>query len=136
MVEKQRNKINKGMLKALRGESPRERLLHRLHCVAMALSGSSASESARVFGDSPRAVAYWITQFKQHGVEGLEEEGRPGRPPTLNAVQLKRLQKFIKLSRDRGEEINAHALAAYILGEFGLSVNPHLAWRILKKLTM
>ena len=134
MIKKSKHSMNKATLKALRGKSSRERLLHRLHCVAMALNGSSASEAARIYGDSPRAVAYWVTQFKQCGIDGLEENSRPGRPSTLDAEQLNVLQRFIKTSQNKGKTINASELENFIFREFKVSVNPHLSWRILKKL--
>jgi transposase len=135
MKQKSRPVITKEMLTTLRGNSSRERLLHRLHSVALVLNGSSASETARIYGDSPRAVAYWVTRFKKHGLEGLKEESRPGRPSTLNATQLKKLQSFLKQSTTKSRPVNAKELSAYILKEFRISLTPHLCWRILKRLT-
>ena len=132
-MEKKNHSVTKAALKALRGESPRERLLHRLHCVAMALNGSSASEAARIYGDSPRAVAYWVTQFKQQGMDGLTEETRPGRPTTLSDEQLKIVQTFIKHLQDESKPINSSGVADFILTEFGISLNRNLCWRILKR---
>ena len=123
------------MLATLRGDSSRERLLHRMHSVVLVLNGSSSSETARIYGDSPRAVAYWVTRFKQHGIDGLKDESRPGRPSTLNAAQLKKVQTYLKQSAARSKSINAKALSAHILKEFGICLNPHLCWRILKRLT-
>jgi transposase len=135
MKQKSRPVITKGMLVTLRGDSSRERLLHRLHSVALVLKGSSASETARIYGDSPRAVAYWVTRFKKHGIKGLQEESRPGRPSTLNATQLKKVQTYLKQSNAMSRPVNAKMLSAYILKEFGIPLNPHLCWRILKRLT-
>jgi len=106
-----------------------------MHSVALVLSGSSASETGRIYGDSPRAVAYWVTRFKKHGIEGLKEESRPGRPSTLNAKQLMKLQTYLKQSAAISRPVNAKTLSAYIQKEFGISLNPHLCWRILKRLT-
>ena len=72
--------IPKALLKKLRGNSSSERLLHRLHAVALVAGGLSASEVGQIYGDSPRAVAYWVTQYRKSGFEGLQEEDRPGRP--------------------------------------------------------
>jgi transposase len=134
-MQKPKHTITKQTLKTLRGESPRERLLHRLHCVAMALNGSSASEAARIYGDSPRAVAYWVTQFKQHGIEGLEEEARPGRPSQLSKAQLNRLQTFVKQAGAKSKPVNAHSISDFLLKEFGLSLAYRQCWRILKRMT-
>ena len=134
-MQKKNHAITKTMLKVLRGETPRERQLHRLHCVTMALNGSSASEAGRIYGDSPRAVAYWVTQFKQKGIDGLTEEARPGRPTKLSDEQLKKVQTFIKQSRGESKPLNSTAVAAFILTEFGIALNANLCWRILKRFT-
>ena len=134
-MQKPKNTITKDTLKKLRGDSSRERLLHRLHCVAMTMNGSSASEAARIFGDSPRAVAYWVTQFKQHGIEGLEEDTRPGRPSQFNEVQIKQLQRFLNQCKRKSQPVKASTLATFILKELGISLPYRQCWRILKRLT-
>ena len=134
-MQKPKYTITKQTLKTLRGESPRERLLHRLHCVAMALNGSSASEAARIYGGSPRAVAYWVTQFKRHGIEGLEEEARSGRPSQLSKDQLNKVQSFVKQAGAKSKSLNAHSISDFLLKEFGLSLTYRQCWRILTRMT-
>jgi transposase len=124
----------KAMLRTLRGETPRERLLHRLHSVVLVLSGQSASEVARIHGDSPRAVAYWISRFNDEGVTGLKDDQRPGRPSKLDAKQMNKLQTFLKREKQQSKSVNAEALAAFILTEFRISLTPRQCWRILKRL--
>jgi transposase len=123
----------KAIQRELRGETPRERLLHRLHGVVLVLSGRSASEVAGIYGDSPRAVAYWVSRFNEEGMAGLEEEQRPGRPSKLDERQMKSLQTFLKRAKQNAESINAKALAAFILSEFGISLTARQCWRILNK---
>ena len=127
-------KIPKDALRQLRGASARERLLHRLHCVALVLAGLSASEVGRIYGDSPRAVAYWVKRFKAEGVSGLEEEARPGRPSKLNAAQLKRVQTFWKQAGVQSKPVNAEALASFILTKLRITLTPRQCWRILNRL--
>ena len=115
-------------------ESPRARLLHRLHSVALVAYGLSASEVGRIFNDSPRAVAYWVKRFKQHGLAGLEEESKPGRPSKLNPAQMKKLQAYLKRSEASSKPVKAETLAAYILKKFGVILTTVQCWRILKKL--
>jgi transposase len=123
------------MVRDLCAESPDKRLLHRLHCVALVNHGLSASQVARAFGDSPRAVSYWVTRFKKEGIEGLHEETRPGRPSKLNPSQTKKLQAFLKHSRARSEPVKAGTLSAYISNEFNIVITPGQCRRILKRLT-
>ena len=46
-------------------------------------------EVARLLGDSPRTVAYWVRRFAEEGFAGLAESDRPGRPRRLSPEQLK-----------------------------------------------
>ena len=135
MKEKSRHTITKETLATLRGDSSRERLLHRLHGVALVLSGLSASEAARIYGDSPRAVAYWVTRFKKDGLDGLNEETRPGRPSKLNQSQLKKLQTLLNKSAARSKSVKAKILAEYISKEFGIVLTVRQCWRIVNRLT-
>lgn len=124
----------KKLLVILRGETPRERLLHRLHSVALVLSGLSASEVGRLYGDSARAVAYWVTRFDAEGVRGLEEEARPGRPSKLNPAQMQKLAIFVARSERASKSVNANKLADFILTEFNVVLTPRQCWRILNRL--
>ena len=126
--------IPKALLKKLRGNSSSERLLHRLHAVALVSSGLSASEVGLIYSDSSRAVAYWVTQYRKNGFEGLGEESRPGRPAQLSPTQMKNLQRFVKQSRARSQTVNANILSKYIKKEFGISLSTPQCWRILKRL--
>jgi len=123
------------MVRDLCAESPDKRLLHRLHCVALVNHGLSASEAARIFNDSPRAVAYWVTRFKKEGIDGLREEARPGRPPKLNPSQMKKLKAFLKQSSAKSEPVKAETLSAYITNEFNIIITSGQCRRILKRLT-
>jgi len=134
MKKKASYTINSDMVRDLCAESPRARLLHRLHSVALVAYGLSSSEVGRIFNDSPRAVAYWVKRFKQHGLAGLEEESRPGRPSRLNPAQMKKLQTFLKRSQADSKPVKAEALADYILKEFGIVLTANRCWRIMKRL--
>jgi transposase len=134
MQKKQPFVITGGMVRDVCAESPRARLLHRLHSVALVAYGLSASEVARIFDDSPRAVAYWVKRFKHHGLAGLDEESRPGRPSKLNPAQMKKLQTFLIRSQAGSKVVKAETLADYILKEFKIVLTIRQCWRILKRL--
>ena len=122
------------MVRDLCAGSPRERLLHRAHCVVLVLYGLSASEVARIFGDSPRAVAYWVKRFQNDGMKGLGEDSRPGRPSKLTAQQRRRLEAFIKRSRAKSKGVNAEALSQFIRNEYGINLTIRQCLRILKRM--
>jgi transposase len=134
MNPKDKKMLTQTMLRTLRGKTPRERLLHRLHSVVLVLKGQSASEVARIHGDSPRAVAYWVSRFNDEGLKGLEDTQRPGRPSKLDTRQMEKLQTFVKRSKQQSKAVNAETLAAFILTEFEISLTPRQCWRILNRI--
>lgn len=135
MEEKSPKTINEPMLNELRGNTPRERVLHRLHSVTLVLKGLSASEVARFYGDSPRAVSYWVTRFKKDGLNGLNEEVRPGRPSKLKPAQIKILQTFLNKSSEKSQMEKAVLTAEFISKQFGIVLTVRQCWRILKRIT-
>lgn len=130
----QKQKPATQLLKTLHGIDARERFLHRLHCIALIHHGKSASQVAEIYGDSPRAVAYWMRRFNERGVEGLKEELRPGRPMKLSRPQLRRVQLFVLRHAKKAHRIKARELAAYISGTFRVNLTLRQCWRILKTL--
>ena len=53
---------------------------HRLHGVLLLAQGMTCPEAARLLGDAPRSVEYWVRRFEQKGLVGLREGERAGRP--------------------------------------------------------
>ncbi len=123
------------MVRDICSKSPDTKLLHRLHCVALVFNGFSASEVGRIFNDSPRAVAYWVTRYKKAGLDGLREESKPGRPPKLNPSQMGKLQIFLQQSRARSPRVKAQTVSDYISNQFGIVLTVRQCWRIVKRLT-
>ena len=65
--------------------SEESRYDHRLHGVLLVAQGLTCPEVAKLLGDAPRTVEYWIGSFEKRGLAGLQEgerSGRPGRPAT------------------------------------------------------
>ena len=134
MEEKTQKGVSNSISKTLHGDTARERLLHRAHAVTLVLSGVSSSQVGRIYGDSPRAVAYWVTRFKKEGLDGLQDEAKPGRPSTLTSSQISKLQKHLSHFQEESESKKAEKSANYILKEFGITLTVRQCWRILKRL--
>jgi len=49
-------------------------------------------EVARLLGDAPRSVEYWVHRYEERGLAGLTEGERSGRPRRLDEKQLKENQ--------------------------------------------
>ena len=121
--------------KRLRGETEMERFLHRLHCAVLVATGQlSASAVARIYGDSPRAVANWVVRFGAHGLGGLREEQRSGRPSTLSAAQAGKLARFVGERRAQSQPVTGPLLADFIERSFAVRLTVRQCWRILKKM--
>src|SRR5574340_446465 len=56
-----------------------------LHNVLLITGGHSCQQVADLFGADRRTVQRWVTRFESHGLEGLRDGERPGRPTTLDA---------------------------------------------------
>jgi transposase len=133
MTPNQRKKLPPKLLRTLRGSSPEERILHRLHSVVLVLNGFSCSEVAKCYGDSARSVAYWVERFEGKGLAGLEEEARSGRPSKLTPAQLKKVAGFLKGSQTGETPVDGKALSVFIKRRFGVSLTVRQCRRIVKQ---
>lgn len=83
------------------------RYFHRLHVVLYVLHGASPYEAARLYGDSPRTIEYWLHRLLSNGLAGLWERERPGRPSRLSSSDQQRLRNEIRRSpRELGYDQN------------------------------
>lgn len=126
--------MNTKTLATLRGETARERTLHRLHSVVLVIFGLSSKEVAKAYGDSPRAVAYWVTQYKRRGVAGLKGKTSPGRTPRLTEAQTKSLRSALTREEKMGRRVDGAWLQVQITKSFGVSYTDRQCRRILKQL--
>ena len=74
------------------------RYFHRLHVILHVLCGASAYEAAQFYGHSPRTIEYWEHRLLSHGLAGLWEGDRPGRPGRLSPLEQQRLRNEIQRS--------------------------------------
>src|SRR5579872_3304748 len=72
--------------------SEESRYDHRLHGVLLVAQGMTCPEVARLLGDAPRAVEYWVRHFEERGLAGLVEGARSGRPKRLSAARLQEVE--------------------------------------------
>jgi transposase len=76
--------------------TPKGRYFHRLHVVLQVLGGASSFETARLYGDSPRAIEYWVQRLTSNGLPGLLDKSHTGRPARLSTLELAKLRKDIR----------------------------------------
>lgn len=60
----------------------------RAQLVPLAVAGHTAKGIAEILRLHARTARFWLKRFNAHGLAGLEESARPGRPPTYPAEQV------------------------------------------------
>jgi len=94
------------------------RVAKRLQAVVLNSEGRSSGELAGILKAPRSKVSEWLARYEAHGVEGLLEGRRSGRPPRLTAAQREQLGDIL----DSGP-------VAYGL-DSGLWTSPMIAWVI------
>ena len=118
--------------------SEESRYDHRLHGVLLVAQGMTCPEVARLLGDAPRSVEYWVHRFQDQGLAGLTEAERPGRPARLSETQMKAVAKALRNKpSDAGMRVNlwdGKTLSAWIERTFGIQLRVRQCQRIFRHL--
>jgi len=118
--------------------SEESRYDHRLHGVLLVAQGITCPDVARVLGDAPRTVEYWVHRFDQRGLAGLREGERPGRPSRLNEHQFQEINRVLRgKPSDAGMRVNlwdGKTLAAWIEKEFEIDLGVRQCQRLFRQL--
>jgi transposase len=129
------------MVLALQDEirrSQEARYDHRLHAVLMVAQGMTCPEAARILGDSPRTVQYWIRRFEEDGFAGLADADRPGRPRKLDSQQIEIINQALRKSpRDAGFTTNiwdGKTLSTFIKKTFSIDLGVRQSQRLFRQL--
>jgi transposase len=94
------------------------RVAKRLQAVVMNAEGYSSGEIARILKAPRSKASAWLRAYEEHGVEGLLEGQRSGRPSGLNERELRKLADIL----DSGP-------AEYGL-DMGIWTSPMISWVI------
>lgn len=111
---------------------------HRLHAIILVAQGLSGHEVARLLGDSPRTVAYWVSRFIEDGLAGLVELERPGRPSRLTEDQLEETDLALRSSPSEygltGNLWDGKTLSAFIKQQWGVTLGVRQCQRLFRHL--
>ena len=117
--------------------SEESRYDHRLHGVLLVAQGLTCPEVARLLGDAPRSVEYWIHRYEQEGLAGLTEGERPGRPSRLNAKQIREINRVLRVKpSDAGMRVNlwdGKTLSAWIGKTYGIELGVRQCQRLFRQ---
>jgi transposase len=118
--------------------SEESRYDHRLHGVLLVAQGMTCPEAARLLGDAPRSVEYWVRRFEERGLAELVEGDRPGRPRRLSEQQwqevnaaLRRPPREVGLT---GTLWDGKTLSAWIQQRYGVSLGVRQCQRTFRQL--
>lgn len=104
------------------------RLVERAKMVLRCLAGERNDEVAARLGTGPATVGAWRRRFAQHGLAGLKDRPRSGKPSTLPADLRQRLLRQLEAPPPQGfSSWDGGSLAA------ALGVSDDAVWRILRK---
>ena len=111
---------------------------HRLHGVLLVAQGMTCPEVARLLGDAPRSVEYWVRRCEQKGLVGLREGERAGRPRRLNQQQLEEVGAALRQTpREAGLSGNlwdGKTLAVWIGQQYGITLGVRQGQRLFRQL--
>lgn len=95
-------------------------------------------EVAKLLGDAPRTVEYWVRRFEQKGLAGLWEGERSGRPRRLSAEQLQEINQAVRrMPREVGLGGNlwdGKTLTAWIERQYGIRMGVRQCQRLFRQL--
>lgn len=118
--------------------SEESRYDHRLHGVLLVAQGMTCPEVARLLGDAPRTVEYWVHRFEREGLGGLTEAERSGRPRRLNERQIKEIDRVLRRKpSDAGMRVNlwdGKTLSAWIEKTYGIQLRVRQCQRLFRHL--
>ena len=118
--------------------SEESRYDHRLHGVLLVAQGMTCPEVAKLLGDAPRTVEYWVHKFEEMGLAGLLEGERSGRPRRLSAQQLQEINAVLRhMPREAGLGSNlwdGKTLAAWIEREYRIDLGVRQCQRLFRQL--
>jgi transposase len=69
---------------------------HRLHGLLLVCKGHTCTQVAEMFGEERRTVQRWVNRFESHGLEGLREGERTGRPGRIHEKQWEQLGRDLR----------------------------------------
>ena len=117
--------------------SEESRYDHRLHGVLLVAQGTRCPEVARLLGDAPRSIEYWVHRFEREGLAGLKEGERSGRPSRLNEKQITEINRVLRARpSDAGMKVNlwdGKTLSAWIQKSFKIELGTRQCQRLFRQ---
>lgn len=114
------------------------RVAKRLHAVILNSDGKTSGQIAEILKASRSKVSEWLLNYEGHGVAGLLEGHRSGRPPRLSKTQMVTLHDVIEsgpvaYGLDTGVWTSP-MIARVVAEEFGVTFHPGHVRKLLSQM--
>jgi transposase len=104
------------------------RLVERAKIVSKLLDGQLVNKVAQEHGTGQNTVIKWRNRFATHGIKGLHDQHRSGKPVKYDSVFRSRVLKTLELPPPKGQACwDGPAIAKH------LDVSDDAVWRLLRK---
>lgn len=111
-----------------RSRTEEVRRVERARIILSCLQGKENRQVAREVGTSIPTVSKWRRRFSQHGLEGLRDGPRSGKPPTYGPAFRRQVLALLEQPPPAGL---AHWDGRALAEKLGASV--HAVWRVLRR---
>jgi transposase len=125
----------------LRAAAAREgdaRIARRILAIAMVLAGHPRQVAAEARAMEAQTLRDWVIRYNEHGLAGLEDRPRPGRPTRLSDEQEAELDGWVEqgpdLKKDGVVRWRRFDLREKIRERFGVTMHVRGVGKILRRL--
>ncbi len=116
------------------------RVARRLLAIANARSGMSRGEAAKSAGMDRQTLRDWVIRYNEHGVAGLCDCWKGGRPPMLTLEEQAELLAIVLAGPDPEKDgfcaFTRDDLVAIAKKKFGTSMHPASMGRVLRRMDL
>jgi transposase len=125
----------------LRGFAARQsdaKTARRILAIAMVLDGHARQAAAEAQAMDRQTLRDWVIRYNEHGIDGLADRPRSGRPPLLTAGQQTELETWVEqgpdLAKDGVIRWRRFDLRERIMKRFGVAMHERSVGRMLRRL--
>jgi transposase len=111
-----------------RSRTQEARMVERARIIVACLEGKEIQQVAHDIGTSIPTVSKWRSRFAQHGIAGLHDQPRSGKPAIYDAAFRERVLALLEQAPPKGL---SHWDGPTVAATLGASV--YAVWRVLRK---
>ena len=135
-----RDDLDSAGLRAAAAGTRDVRQARRLLALAMVLDGHPRRLAAQAGGMDRQTLRDWVHRYNAHGVAGLRDVSRSGRPPALTDEQMQALGELVLAGPDVAEDgvvrWRCVDLRAQIKARFEVELHERTVGKLLRELRM